>query len=209
METLATSFRAAAILGVLSIFGALVPAQVSSGAGNAPPQASTPVQDPIRSSDTSKQLEKKKTGQDRKFLKGAIEHGLGEVQLGQLALEKGDSEPVRQFGSRMVDDHTKMDAELQLIAERLGVSVSARMTRKDRKALVKLSKLSGPAFDQAYIKSMVQDHTDHLRVFQAEAASGQDTLAKDQAVRGSRTINDQLQVAQQMAMNRKIDLAGR
>lgn len=209
MVTLATSARAATILGVLSIFGTLLPAQVSGGVGNPAPKDPTPVQDPVRSSDTGSQLKIKKTGQDGKFLKAALERGLGEVQLGQLALEKGNSESVRQFGSQMVDDHTKMDAELQQIAQRLGMSVSARMTRKDRKALVKLSKLSGPAFDHAYISSMVQNHTDHLRLFQVEAASGQDALAKDQAVRGSKTINDQLQVAQQMAMNRKIDLAGR
>jgi putative membrane protein len=209
MVTLATSARAAAILGILSIFGTLLPAQVSGGVGSPAPKDPTPAQDPVKNSDTGSQLKIKKTGQDGKFLKAALERGLGEVQLGQLALEKGNSESVRQFGSQMVDDHTKMDAELRRIAQRLGISVPARMTRKDRKALVKLSKLSGPAFDHAYISSMVQDHTDHLRVFQVEAASGQDALAKDQAVRGSKTINDQLQVAQQMAMNRKIDLAGR
>jgi putative membrane protein len=209
MERFAKYARAAALVGLLSLCGGIIPAQVGDLAIGQHSQTPTPPQVPVNNPDSASKLDRKKTSQDRKFIKVALEQGLGEVQLGQLALEKGSTQPVKQFGSRMVDDYTKMNDELVQIAQPLGVRVSVRMTKNDRKTLKKLSKLSGTAFDHAYISSMVQDHISHLRVFQAEAASGQDPVAKDVALRGSRTINDQLQVAQQMAMNRKIDVTGR
>jgi putative membrane protein len=209
MERFAMYAWAAALVGVLSLFGGLILTQASGGTIGPQSQARTPLQDPVNNPDSASKVDRKITSQDRNFIKAALEQGLGEVQLGQLALEKGSSQPVKQFGSRMVDDHTKMNDELQQIAQRLGVRVPAQMTKNDRKILEKLSKLSGTAFDHAYISHMVEDHINDLRVFQGEAASGHDPVAKDVALRGSKTINDQLQVAQQMAMNRKIDLTGR
>jgi len=44
---------------------------------------------------------------DRQFLLHAASSGMAEVQLGQLAAERAASAEVKQFGQRMVDDHTK------------------------------------------------------------------------------------------------------
>lgn len=43
-------------------------------------------------------------GVDKKFAKQAMEGGLAEVHLGQMAAQKGNSEDVKQFGQQMVDD---------------------------------------------------------------------------------------------------------
>src|SRR5689334_4982876 len=43
---------------------------------------------------------------DKKFATEAAQGGLAEVELGQLAAQKGQSDKVKQFGQRMVDDHT-------------------------------------------------------------------------------------------------------
>src|ERR1017187_2427222 len=44
---------------------------------------------------------------DKKFIKEAAEGGMAEVELGQLAVQKASSDDVKQFGQRMVDDHSK------------------------------------------------------------------------------------------------------
>src|SRR5690242_14937091 len=43
---------------------------------------------------------------DAKFVEKAAQGGLAEVQLGQLAQQKGQSDDVKNFGKRMVDDHS-------------------------------------------------------------------------------------------------------
>ena len=44
---------------------------------------------------------------DQAFVKKALEGGDAEVQLGQLAQQKSQSPDVKQFGQKMVQDHTQ------------------------------------------------------------------------------------------------------
>src|SRR5262249_4257521 len=44
---------------------------------------------------------------DKAFAKEAAAGGMAEVKLGQLAQDKGSSSAVKEFGKRMVDDHSK------------------------------------------------------------------------------------------------------
>ena len=57
------------------------------------------------------------------FLKQAAEINLGEVQLGKLAEQKGNNPAIRDFGRRMVEDHTKAEDNLRRIAQQQGVTL--------------------------------------------------------------------------------------
>ena len=57
------------------------------------------------------------------FLKQAAEINLGEVQLGKLAEQKGNNPAIREFGRRMVEDHTKAEDNLRQIAQQQGVTL--------------------------------------------------------------------------------------
>ena len=45
---------------------------------------------------------------DKAFAEKAAVGGLAEVEMGKMAQQKGSSDQVKQFGSRMVEDHLKM-----------------------------------------------------------------------------------------------------
>src|ERR1043166_3385270 len=53
---------------------------------------------------------------DQKFVMEAAMGGLAEVEMGRLAAQKGATDEVRQFGQRMVDDHSKANEELMRVA---------------------------------------------------------------------------------------------
>lgn len=115
---------------------------------------------------------------DKKFVKEAAEGGLAEVELGKLAAQKAASPDVKQFGQKMVDDHTKANDQLKEIASKENISVPDTLDHKYQSKIDKLSKLSGDQFDKAYVKDMVKDHESDLREFQAEAQGGMDPNIK-------------------------------
>ena len=58
--------------------------------------------------------------QDKAFLHKAAAGGMAEIQLGQLAEQKGNSPEVKQFGQKMVEDHSRLNDQMKPLAEQLG-----------------------------------------------------------------------------------------
>ncbi len=133
---------------------------------------------------------------DRKFIEGAAEGGMAEVQLGQLAAQKAQSADVKQFGQKMVDDHSKANDQLKSIASSKGVTLPGDMKSADRREHDKLAKLSGPDFDREYMKYMVADHKKDVSDFRKEAKSGKDADVKGFAGTTLPTLEQHLQMAQ-------------
>ena len=136
---------------------------------------------------------------DREFVRKAAQGGLAEVQLGQLATEKAASPEVKQFGQRMVDDHTKANDQLKQIAQQQGIQVPDQLDAKDAATKARLEKLSGKEFDRAYMHDMVTDHTKDVTEFKHEANSGKDSAVKSFAQQTVPTLEDHLKEAKNIA----------
>jgi putative membrane protein len=135
---------------------------------------------------------------DRKFVSAAAEGGMAEVELGQMAQQKGASDQVKQFGQRMVTDHTKANDQLKEVAMKEGIQLPTKLSAQDEMTKQRLSKLSGEQFDKAYMSDMVKDHTKDVADFQRESTSGQDPAVKDFASETLPTLQSHLQEAQQI-----------
>ena len=109
---------------------------------------------------------------DRKFVEKAASGGMAEVKLGQLAIEKGTSPTVKEFGKRMVDDHGKANDELKEIASKKNFALPTDLDSEAKATYDKLAKLSGTDFDKAYIDAMVKDHDKDVKEFKKEASTG-------------------------------------
>jgi putative membrane protein len=136
---------------------------------------------------------------DRMFIRKAAEGGLAEVQLGQLATEKADSPEVKQFGQRMVDDHSKANDQLKQVASQKGVNVPDKLNAKDAATKARLEKLSGKAFDRAYMRDMVTDHTKDVSEFRMESKNAKDPDVKSFASQTLPTLEDHLKEAKKIA----------
>jgi len=139
---------------------------------------------------------------DKEFVKKALEGNMAEIQMGQLALEKSSDEQVKQFAQRMVDDHGKMVEQLKPVAEQMGVKVPEGPSKGQMKNMDKMKGLSGDAFDQAYIKSMVKDHKNDDSEFKQEAQSTQNPQLKQMVMQSDQMIQTHLQQIQQIAQSK-------
>jgi putative membrane protein len=135
---------------------------------------------------------------DKKFLKDAALGGMAEVELGKLAAEKGASDGVKQFGQKMVDDHSKANDQLKEVAAKTQIEVPSSLDSKHQKTLDKLAKLSGPEFDKAYIKDMVKDHREDVSDFQAEAQNGTNPNIRQFAASTLPTLKEHLNMAEDL-----------
>ena len=136
---------------------------------------------------------------DSSFVKDASEGGLAEVEIGQMAQEKGQSQAVKDFGARMVADHSKANDELKSIASREGLSVATSVGVKDVGLKLKLKALSGESFDKAYMSAMVDDHQKDVAAFQKETDSGTDPAIRSFAAKTLPTLKKHLAMAQKAA----------
>jgi putative membrane protein len=129
---------------------------------------------------------------DKKFAKDAALGGLTEVELGKLAAQKASNDAVKQFGQRMVDDHSKANEQLKQIAGKSNIEVPAALDSKHQSRVDKLAKLSGPAFDKAYVKDQLKDHERDVDDFKSEAQNGSDPNVKQFAMQTLPTLQEHL-----------------
>lgn len=92
-----------------------------------------------------------------------------DIDAGKLAASKATSAEVKKFGQQMVTDHQGVNKSAVDLATKLKVTPQENDTSRGLKAageknIAKLEKLSGAAFDKAYIDNEV---TYHAQVIEA------------------------------------------
>ncbi len=131
---------------------------------------------------------------DKKFMMDAARGGIAEVQLGQLAAKRGAKASVKKFGQHMVQDHSAANEELKAIAESKSVTLPTDVGAKHKTHIVRLSKLSGAAFDSAYIKHMVMDHEKDVADFTKASKMCSDPDVKGFAEKTLPTLKEHYQM---------------
>src|SRR5438552_2331888 len=91
---------------------------------------------------------------DGSSMKKAAIGGMDEVELGKLAQQNGQSQQVKDFGSRMVQDHSQAGDQLKAIAQQKGVQLPDQLDGEHRAMRDRLAKLQGDQFDRAYMRLM-------------------------------------------------------
>jgi putative membrane protein len=129
------------------------------------------------------------------FVKHAAQGGMAEVSLGKLAADKASDPDVKQFAQRMVDDHSKANAELTGLASSKGILLPANTDPKNQALMDRLAKLSGSEFDRAYMHAMLTDHDHDVSEFRAYAQRGTDPDVKAWAAKTLPTLEEHDQMA--------------
>jgi putative membrane protein len=191
-------YRVLMISGVVLLGGAMAMGQ-NRPMGSQTQQPSNTTQNNDMNSQEQQQINSEGAMQDREFVHDALQGGMAEVQLGQLAVQKGSSADVKQFGQKMVDDHTKLGDQMKQVAQQMGVKEPKDLSKKDRELIAKLQGLSGAQFDDAYIEAMVKNHKKTVSDFKQEAGNTQNSSLKQIVQQDGQIIDGHLQMIEQIA----------
>ncbi len=141
---------------------------------------------------------------DQAFARKAAEGGATQVALAELALQKGRSETVRRAAARIQADHVRTNQMLLVLAVQKGWHLPSTPGSEGEESRSRLEKLSGAAFDRAYLEATMRDHETDIPAFEQEAGHGSDADLKRFAADTLPALREHLALVmerQAMAMN--------
>src|SRR5690606_11305047 len=102
----------------------------------------------------------------REFLFQAATSGLFEVEAARLAGEKATEPEIKAFASMLLVDHSKANAELNVLASMGGVVLPNEMAANKRSELDRLAGQNGADFDREYVQAVgVAAHKQDIELF--------------------------------------------
>jgi len=170
--------------------------QAQYGAGDAAKSTQKPATQPA--TERNSQAKPASTAMkmaDKNFLTHAAQDGEAEVEIAHLAQQKAADAQVKAFAQRMDTDHSKAGSELRALIAQKGVTIPGGLPPQALALKNRLEKLQGAAFDQAYMRAMVDDHTKAVREFET-AAKSTDSDIKAFAEKTLPTLREHLKMAQ-------------
>jgi putative membrane protein len=102
-----------------------------------------------------------------------------EVRAGTWMKEHATSDKVKEFASKMVEDHGKMDEEVMAFAKDKNVDLTSAPKPADMKkgqhqaTLDQLEKMQGAKADSEYMRMMVEDHQKDVKEVRDASAKAQ------------------------------------
>jgi putative membrane protein len=145
-------------------------------------------QSPKSKSDSNSNKAKASTlsSADKAFIKDAAKGGMMEVAMGRVAEKNATDSEAKNFGARMVKDHSEANEELKAIAKEENVGWPAEKEAGRWKS------------DKDYMDAMVKDHEKDLAAFEKEAKDGSDPKVKSFADKTAKTVREHLEMAKEI-----------
>ncbi len=147
---------------------------------------------------TSKTL---KSNKKNEFAKEAASGGMMEVKLGRLAQQNASSQDVKDFGQRMISDHSKANEQLKEIAQKNNITLPNSMMSKHQKKYDKLKQYSGKEFDKKYMDAMVKDHKEDIENFKKASKNADNEEVREWAKKTVPKLQEHLRLAEQTQKN--------
>lgn len=134
--------------------------------------------------------------EDRSFLENAIQGSYAEVEASQLALDKSESQDVRDFAQAMVKDHGEMIKEATKLANDKGVNPPDGPSAVQTTEITGLRALTGGAFDAMYVNRIgVASHEATVEMFEEAVRQAQDPDIKAMATKTLPKLRHHLDMA--------------
>ena len=111
--------------------------------------------------------------------------------MGKLATQSYDAK-VRDFGRKLESDHTAHAGEIERLLEPLDVTIPTEPSAEALAQIAALTRLSGEAFDSAFIQMAIWTHTDALETYGAQTHANPDRSLHDFATKSLPMLREHL-----------------
>jgi putative membrane protein len=105
------------------------------------------------------------TDEKREFMSYAHSISSQQVELGKIAVERGRTTQVREYGQQMVDLYTKKLEELRDMSGQYSVTLPQSMAEEQAGRVQELRDKEAKEFDRAYWDTVIEAHKDALNEF--------------------------------------------
>ncbi len=147
---------------------------------------------------------------DERMLKQLAESNLAEISVGKIAQDKAQSDEVKSFAKKMVDDHTKALDDLKQLAQAKGVTLPTEPDKQHMAMEKKLQALSGDKFDRQYMQQAGERaHKETHRLLQRASSRAEDTDLKNYASKTLSVVESHQQMAKDTTRNLKSTAEGK
>lgn len=134
------------------------------------------------------------------FLRKAAEAGAYEIEASKVAQSKASTLAVKTFASQMVRDHEAADKDLMLLAQKVGVQLPASPSAEKMQEINQLERLSGAAFDKAYVQNVgIDGHQDTVALFRKASDNAKNDRISAFAKKTLPTVTHHLEMARKLA----------
>jgi putative membrane protein len=140
---------------------------------------------------------------DKTFLDMAADANMSEAYLGKMAENKASETSVKDFGQKMIRDHTDAYEALTILANKIGATIPKGIDVRRYRIVEELMHAKSGRFDRSFLREEVQDHEKALVEFRSEANHGQNVDVKAYASKMIPTLEQHLQIAQSLAKSER------
>lgn len=117
------------------------------------------------------------------FVTNAAIGDMYEIQAGQIAQKKGQSQDVKDFGKMMVTEHTAMTNEMKPLITAAGQTAPTGLDERRKGLIDNLNAASAADFDKTYLAQQEAAHSETLTLMQGYADNGDDAGLKAAAAK--------------------------
>jgi putative membrane protein len=139
-----------------------------------------------------------KNAEDVEFLADALRTSLAEVQMGELATQRGSATRVREFGARLRSEHSTQAAEIERLLKPLAVAIPTEPSTEAQAHHAALARLSGEQFDAAFIDALIASHKEAIEEYGAETHANPDRALGEFASKSLTMLREQLATAESL-----------
>jgi putative membrane protein len=135
---------------------------------------------------------------DSEFIREVAADHLLEIRLGTIAQKKATNTAVKQFGERMVNDHTSMLEQWRALVTKSGFPFQPGLRDEQEDEVKRLEKVSGTEFDRSYMTAMIEGHQNEITKFQTKGQSANSTQVRELVTVGLPVLQQHFTLANQV-----------